>query len=180
LLKMSKQMLPHGVYVPVPTFFQDNSEQELDLETLGKHVKYLCQSGVSGIVILGSSGEAVHVSDEERMEIIKRGKTVMNGLDPNLKLIAGCSAQSVNGTLKLIRDAHKSGAQYALVLPPSYYLNWINSNVILTYYTSVADRSPIPIIIYNYPGVTQQLDIAADTIVELAHHPNIVGIKCTD
>ncbi|CAF4724093.1 unnamed protein product, partial [Rotaria magnacalcarata] len=75
-----------------------------------------------------------------------------------------------------------SGAEYAMVLPPSYFLAWAScrSDVIYSFYTKVADKSPIPVIIYNFPGVTQQMDTTQETIVKLATHPNIVGIKCTD
>ncbi|CAF4899637.1 unnamed protein product, partial [Rotaria magnacalcarata] len=76
------------------------------------------------------------------------------------KLIAGCSQESVRGTLHLIEQAANSGAEYAMVLPPSYFLAWAScrSDVIYSFYTKVADKSPIPIIIYNFPGVTQQMD----------------------
>ncbi|CAF1195772.1 unnamed protein product [Didymodactylos carnosus] len=175
-----KGHLSSGVYVPVPTFFTKDDNEELDLPTLEKHVDYLCSSGIMGIVFLGSTGEAVHLSNEERVEVIRTGSKLIKEKYPTLKSIAGCSAQSVRGTVQLIKEAANAGAQYALVLTPSYYLAWTDANIIKTFYTSVADQAPIPIIIYNYPGVTQLIDIDANAIIELARHPNIVGIKCTD
>lgn len=177
-------VLPPGVYVPIPTFFHEDpsGEQPIDVETLTRHVKYLCSAGVHGIVSLGSTGEAVHLSSEERELVIRTTRKAIDEVSPNAKLLAGCSHESVRGTLSLIEQAAKAGAEYALILPPSYFLTWIinRNDVIYSFYTKVADKSPIPIIIYNCPGVTQQMDTPQEIIVKLAAHPNIVGIKCTD
>ena len=176
--------LPPGIYVPIPTFFHEDSsgEQPIDVETITRHVKYLCSAGVHGIVSMGSTGEAVHLSTEERELILRTTRQALNDSAPKAKLLAGCSNESVSGTLRLVEQAAKAGADYALILPPSYFLTWIinRTDVIASFYTKVADKSPIPIIIYNCPGVTQHLDTPQETIVKLAAHPNIVGIKCTD
>ena len=177
-------VLPPGVYVPIPTFFHEDpsGEQPIDVETLTRHVKHLCSAGVHGIVSLGSTGEAVHLSSEERELVIRTTRKAIDEVSPNAKLLAGCSHESVRGTLSLIEQAAKAGAEYALILPPSYFLTWIinRNDVIYSFYTKVADKSPIPIIIYNCPGVTQHMDTPQEIIVKLAAHPNIVGIKCTD
>jgi len=177
-------VLPPGIYVPIPTFFHEepSDEQPIDTDTITRHVKYLCSTGIHGIVSLGSTGEAVHLSTEERELILRITRKAIDDSSPNAKLIAGCSHESVRGTLFLIEQAAKAGAQYALVLPPSYFLAWtINrADVIYSFYTKVANKSPIPIIIYNCPGVTQNMDTPQETIVKLAAHPNIAGIKCTD
>ncbi|CAF0826514.1 unnamed protein product [Rotaria sp. Silwood1] len=176
--------LPPGIYIPIPTFFHDepSDEQPLDIDTLTRHIKYLCSAGVHGIVCMGSTGEAVHLNEDERQLVVRTARKAIDDTSSNVKLIAGCSQESVRGTLHLIEQAAKSGAEYAMVLPPSYYLTWTTnrSDVIYSFYTKVADKSPIPIIIYNFPGVTQQMDTTQETIVKLAAHPNIVGIKCTD
>lgn len=177
-------VLPPGVYVPIPTFFHEDpsGEQPIDVETLTRHVKHLCTAGVHGIVSLGSTGEAVHLSPEERELVIRTTRHAIDDVSPNAKLLAGCSHESVRGTLSLIEQAAKAGAEYALILPPSYFLTWVinRADVIYSFYTKVADKSPIPIIIYNCPGVTQHMDTPQEIIVKLAAHPNIVGIKCTD
>jgi len=176
--------LPPGVYVPMPTFFLEEpaDEQPVDVDTVARHVKYLCTAGVHGIVCMGSTGEAVHLSEEERQLVVRTARKTIDDLGTKTKLIAGCSQESVRGTLNLIQQAAKSGAEYAMVLPPSYFLTWTEnrSDVLYSFYTKVADKSPLPIVIYNFPNVTQQMDTPQDTIVKLAAHPKIVGIKCTD
>lgn len=176
--------LPPGIYVPIPTFFAEESagEQQVDTDTLARHVKFLCTSGVHGIVCMGSTGEAVHLTEEERQLVIRTTRKTIDDLGSKAKVIAGCSQESVQGTLTLIEQAKQAGADYVMVLPPSYFLGWtINrSDVLVSFYTKVADKSPLPIVIYNFPGVTQQMDTPEETVVKLAGHANIVGIKCTD
>jgi dihydrodipicolinate synthase/N-acetylneuraminate lyase len=176
--------LPPGIYVPIPTFFQNEpaDEQPVDVETIARHVDFLCTAGVHGIVCMGSTGEAVHLNDEERQLVLRTARKAIDASSSKAKLVAGCSKESVRDTVQLVKQAAESGAEYALILPPSYFLAWTSdrAEVISTFYTKVADQSPIPIIIYNFPGVTQQMDTTQETIVKLSAHPNIVGIKCTD
>jgi len=131
---------------------------------------------------MGSTGEAIHLTEEERQLVLRTARKAIDESSTKAKLLAGCSLDSVVGTLNLIEQAAKSGAEYALVLPPSYYLSWTTNkaDVIYSFFTKVADKSPLPIVIYNFPGVTQQMDTPEETVVKLAAHPNIVGIKCTD
>lgn len=167
-----------GIYVPIPNFFKAN--EDLDFEGLEKHIQYLANTGLSGIIFQGSTGEAVCLTDEERVEVIKKGRELIQKYDPSLKVLAGTGAQSARLTIKLTRDAAAAGAEYALVLPPSYYKPAMTSKAIYEFYKKVSEESPIPIIIYNYPGVTQGIDIDVQTLVQLAKLPNIVGIKGTD
>jgi len=181
---MTAAALPPGIYVPIPTFFhaEPADDQPIDVETIVRHVKYLCAAGVHGIVCMGSTGEAVHLTNEERQLVLRTARQAIDESGSKAKLVAGCSKESVRETLEIIEQAAKSGAEYALVLPPSYFLAWASNraDVISSFYTKVADRSSIPIVIYNFPGVTQQMDTTQETIVKLSAHPNIVGIKCTD
>lgn len=176
--------LPPGVYVPIPTFFSDEKEnqQQVDTDTLARHVKFLSEAGVHGVVCMGSTGEAVHLTEEERQLVIRTARKTIDDLGSKAKVIAGCSQESVQGTVHLIEQAKEAGAEYAMVLPPSYFLGWASNrtDVLVSFFTKVADQSPLPIVIYNFPGVTQQMDTPEETVVELAGHSNIVGIKCTD
>ncbi|KAI8092522.1 uncharacterized protein BX664DRAFT_293625 [Halteromyces radiatus] len=175
---MTGQSLAAGIYVPIPNFFLDN--EDVDYATLEKHIAYLANTGISGIIFQGSTGEAVHLTEDERVAIIKKGKELIMKYDPSIQVLAGTGAGSARLTVKLTRDAADAGAAYALVLPPSYYKGNMDNQAFYEFYTQVADQSPIPIIIYNYPGVTQGLDIDAPTLARLAKHDNIVGIKGTD
>ena len=181
---MTSAALPPGIYVPIPTFFLDTpaDEQPVDVDTVARHVQFLCSAGVHGVVCMGSTGEAVHLSEDERQLVIRTARKTIDESSSKAKLIAGCSYESVHGTLRLIKQAAEAGAEYAMVLPPSYFLTWTvnRSDVLVSFYTKVADKAALPIVIYNFPGVTQQMDTPQETIVKLASHPNIVGIKCTD
>ncbi|CAF1012519.1 unnamed protein product [Adineta ricciae] len=181
---MTSVALPPGIYVPIPTFFLDTpaDEQPVDVDTVARHVQFLCSAGVHGVVCMGSTGEAVHLNEDERQLVIRTARKAIDESSSKAKLIAGCSHESVRGTLHLIKQAAEAGAEYAMVLPPSYFLSWTvnRSDVLVSFYTKVADKAVIPVVIYNFPGVTQQMDTPQETIVKLASHPNIVGMKCTD
>ncbi|CAF1670484.1 unnamed protein product, partial [Adineta ricciae] len=157
-------------------------EQPVDVDTVARHVQFLCSAGVHGVVCMGSTGEAVHLNEDERQLVIRTARKAIDESSSKAKLIAGCSHESVRGTLHLIKQAAEAGAEYAMVLPPSYFLSWTvnRSDVLVSFYTKVADKAVIPVVIYNFPGVTQQMDTPQETIVKLASHPNIVGMKCTD
>ncbi|ORX58976.1 dihydrodipicolinate synthetase family protein [Hesseltinella vesiculosa] len=167
-----------GVYVPIPIFFHDN--EDLDFAALENHIAYLANTGLAGIVVQGSTGEAVHLTDEERIQVVRQAKAYIAKHDPSLTLIAGTGAGSVRNTLQLTKEAAAAGAEYAMILPPCYYRGSMDDEAMLSFFLGVADESPIPIIIYNYPGVTQGIDISPAVIGELAKHKNIAGIKGTD
>lgn len=175
---MTGSTLGKGVYVPVPTFFNEN--EDIDFEAFDSHISYLAKSGIAGIVVLGSMGEAVSLSENERNQVIQQCVESVNKYNPNLKVIAGTSSQSARVTLEYIQQAKAVGAQYALVLPPSFYKGALNDEALYQFYTQVADKSPLPIVIYNYPGVCQGIDLSINLLVKLSKHKNIVGVKGTD
>jgi 4-hydroxy-2-oxoglutarate aldolase len=167
--------LPIGVYPPLPTFF--DAQDELDLSTLRNHMLRLAESGIAGYVLMGSNGEAVHLTADERVQVITTAREALAHDKFHLPLIAGCGDQSTRGTLEHCRNAARAGADYALVLPPSYYRSCMSSTALLTHYRVVADQSPLPIVLYNMPASAAGLDLDAEIIGQLAQHPNIVGVK---
>lgn len=172
------KLLP-GFYVPTVAFFDPQTEK-VDLDTTKKHALRLAQSGVTGLVTHGSNGEAVHLSHEERMQINKASRTALNSIGrEDMPLIVGCGAQSTQETILLCKEASQSGGQFALVLPPSYYGGLLTSELIIQFFKDVAAESPIPIIIYNYPGACSGLDLNSEIIIELSQEENIVGVKLT-
>ena len=168
-----------GVYVPTVTFFEDTTE-DLDLDTIARHAVRLAQAGVAGLTTQGSNSEAVHLSQEERKQVTR---TTRRALDKAgflaLPIIVGCGAQSTRETISLCQDALSSGGDYALILPPSYYKASYRPVDLLEFFQDVADVSPIPVLIYNYPGAVSGTDLDSDVISQLAKHPNIVGCKLT-
>lgn len=127
----------------------------------------------------GSNGEAAHLSHEERVLITQTTRQALDDSGHDVKLIVGCGAQSTREAIKLCKDAASAGGDAALVLPPSYFASLLSSKLLLDHYRKVAEASPIPILIYNFPAVQSGLDITSDQIIELAQHPKIVGVKLT-
>lgn len=169
---------PKGIYPPCVTFMND--DESIDYDSITKHVLRLAAGGVVGLVIHGSNGEAVHLDNAERADIIKHVRSTLdsNGYD-KLVIIAGCGSASKRSTVQLTREAKQAGASYALVLPPNYWSAAMSKPVLLAYFKEVADESPLPVMLYNFPLVANGVNLDSDTIIELAQHPNIVGTKLT-
>src|SRR5450432_3843617 len=177
---MSRPLVP-GVYVPTVCFF-DPVTEDLDLKTIGNHAVRLAKAGIAGLATQGSNGEAVHLTHFERKEVTSATRKALRDAGySHLPIIVGCGAQSTRETIQLCREACEAGGDYALILPPSYYspLFAPSSKSVLEFFTTVADASPIPIIIYNYPGAVSGMDLSSDTIIALSKHDNIVGVKLT-
>lgn len=168
-----------GIYCPTLTFF-DPTTEDLDLPKIGKHSVRLARAGLVGLVTLGSNGEAVHLSRHEKALVTR---TTREALDEagftDVPVICGAAEQSVRGTLDLCRDGAEAGADYALLVPPSYYRPAMDETRLEEYYTDVSDLSPIPILLYNYPGAVAGIDMDSDFITHISQHPNIVGTKFT-
>jgi len=159
-------------------FFKDN--EDLDLESTARHAVRLAKAGMTSITCQGSNGEAVHLSREERSQITGAARKALDAAGfTHIPIVVGCAAQSTRETVQFCRDAYANGGDYALVLPPSYYKASYSRADLLQYFTDVATESPIPIVIYNYPGAVAGVDLDSDAIVQLAKHPKIVGCKLT-
>lgn len=164
-----------GVIPPVPTFF--DAAGELDLATLRRHIGWLAEYPLGGILALGSNGEAMHLDDQERVAVIRAVREALDAAGGALPLLAGTADQSTRGTIARCRAAAAAGAELAVVLPPYAFPSQMSPAAIRAHFTAVADASPIPILIYNMPANTANLDLSADLIIALADHPNIVGVK---
>lgn len=167
---------PSGIYVPAVLFFKEN--EDFDVPAIKSHVLRLVQGGVTGIVVQGSNGEAQHLSHDERKQAISLTRKTLdeNGFQ-NVVIIAGCGAQSARETKKLCADAKDAGAAFVLVLTPSVWPGDMTKENIIRYHREVADYSPLPYMVYNFPTVTAGIDLDSDTILTLSEHPNIVGTK---
>jgi len=175
-----RPLLP-GVYVPTLCFF-DPITEDLDTATIATHAIHLAKAGVAGITTQGSNGEAVHLTHSERQTVTSTTRSALTRTGfSHLPILVGCGAQSVRETVQYCREAYASGGDYALVLPPSYYapLFTPSSASVIDFFHAVADQSPIPLVIYNYPGAVSGMDLSSDIIIQLSAHPNIVGVKLT-
>jgi 4-hydroxy-2-oxoglutarate aldolase len=164
-------MLLQGILPPITTpFYPDGRVYYKKLE---HNVDRYSRTPVSGVVVLGSTGEAIMLSDEERREVLK---TAREACAANKALIAGTGAESAADSLKLTEYAAELGYDVAMVRTPYFYKAQMQPPNILAFYRFVADRSPLPVLIYNVPPFTQY-DIPAELVMELADHPNIIGMK---
>ena len=174
------KQLPQGVFTPVISLYQPTARQEIDLEASYKYFQYLLRGGCHGLVLQGSTAEAALLAPSERQDLLKTARSAALDLGlQNYPLVAGISSQSTNESILLAEDAAGAGADFGLLLPPSYWAKTVTKDVLVDFYREVADLSPIPIVIYNFPGVTAGVDLSSDIISELAQHPNIVGVKLT-
>ena len=164
-------MLLHGIFPPITTPFYP--EGIIYFKKLEANVERYSKTPVAGIVALGSTGEAILLSDQERRDVLK---TVCDTADPKKVLIAGTGVESAIETLRLTDYAAEVGYDVAMVRTPHYYKKQMQPANILAFYRTVADRSPLPVIIYNFPQATGY-DIPAELVIELAEHPNLIGIK---
>jgi dihydrodipicolinate synthase/N-acetylneuraminate lyase len=164
-------MLLHGIFPPITTpFYPDGNVYYKKLES---NVERYSRTPVAGIVVLGSTGEAILLSDEERRDVLKVARAAAG---PNKVLVAGTGIESAIETLRLTEYAAELGYDVAMVRTPHYYKKQMQAANILAFYRTVADRSPLPVIIYNFPQATGY-DIPTEVVIELADHPNLIGIK---
>ena len=152
---------PAGIYVPVPTFFVRKSDTNynpttppIDIQTQVAHSLYLARSGIRGLVVLGSTGEAIHLTNSERNAIVSG---VRKGFDDagfkDYPLIAGTAAQSIDEVIAQLHDAKNAGAQWGLCLAPGYFASAASQEGIEAWFKAVADASPISIMVYVYSRV---------------------------
>jgi 4-hydroxy-2-oxoglutarate aldolase len=164
-------MLLQGLFPAITTpFYSDGAVYYRKLE---HNVDRYSRTPINGLVVLGSTGEAVMLNDEERREVLK---IACGFTAPEKVLIAGTGMESAQETLRLTEHAASLGYDVAMVRTPHFYRSQMNAASLLAFYCTVADKSPLPVIIYNVPPLTA-FDIAAEVVIELAEHPNIIGMK---
>ena len=164
-------MLLEGIFAPVTTSFY--SDERLYLKKLEFNVARLSLTALSGIVVLGSTGEAVALDDAETVEVL--GLAAATAAEDKV-LIAGIARESVKVTVSLAEKAALFGYDAVLVRNPSYYRPQLTVPALLNYFRTVADRSPLPVVLYSIPKFTQS-EIPTEVVAELAQHPNIIGLK---
>ncbi len=158
-----------GVYAALVTPLDENGNvADAVLERLCVH---LIDQGVSGLGILGTTGESVSLSQDSR-RIVQR---VTRGAAENRARIITCvGSTSVVTVLGQIDEAAQYGADAVLVLPPFYYP--LTERELLQFYSTVAERSSLPLLIYNIPALTK-ISVPPRAAIELAQHPRVVGMK---
>lgn len=167
---------PRGVWCPAVTFF-DAATDRLDLEAQARYFAYLSTTGLAGLVVLGTNAETFLLTREERKALVT---TARHAVGPSFPLMAGVGGHSTRQTLEFISDAAAAGADSVLVLPPAYFGAATTPEVLANFYGQVAACSELPIVIYNFPGVCNGVDLDSAFITAMAQrHSNIVGVKLT-
>ncbi|OOQ87326.1 putative 4-hydroxy-2-oxoglutarate aldolase, mitochondrial [Penicillium brasilianum] len=175
---------PSGVWCPAVTFF-NHATDSLDLTAQSQYFAYLSRTDLAGLVILGTNSEAFLLTREERAQLIATARAAVG---PDFPLMAGVGAHSTKQTLELAQDAAAAGANYVLVLPPAYFGKATNMNVVKRFFSEVAAKCPIPVVLYNFPGVCNGVDMDSETITAIVRESaaanangqsNVVGVKLT-
>jgi 4-hydroxy-2-oxoglutarate aldolase len=159
-----------GIYPPVTTPFKDD---EVDTAALQRNIDRYMTTGLAGVVVLGSNGEAAHLTDAESVGIIAAAR---ERVPRGRWLIAGAGHYATSATIAAAKDAGRAGADAVLVKTPSYYKSQMTPEAFIRHFTAVADASPVPVLLYNavmFTGVA----LTPATVAKLAEHRNIVGIK---
>lgn len=175
----SASIIPEGIYTPITTFFQDDGKYSLDLESQVKHAQHLYASGIKGLVVSGSMGECGHMTVKERHDLVAAIRKAIP--DNQFKLISGAPPLgSIQEAIEESESAKDAGADFIILLVPGYFGSHLTSQEgIVDYFVKVADGSALPIMIYNYPGVTNNVSISIDSFKKLSKHPKISGVKLT-
>ena len=162
-----------GVLVPCTTPF-DPVTGEVDLVGFRANVRSFLAHPVRGIVVGGSTGEAVLLDEDERMILLEGARDLV----PDDRLVvAGTGAESTRTTIRRCKASAGTGADAVLVQPPAFYRGAMTDAALLEHYRAVADASPIPVILYQVPLRMSTLEFSTQLVVDLAKIANVVGIK---
>jgi len=163
-----------GVFPPVPTPF-DEATGEVDLKALSKNIGRLLRTPVAGVLVLGSNGEAGLLEEREAEAIVAAARDVVPS---GRTLLVGAGRESTRATIAACVRAAANGADVVLLRAPSFFKNQMTHEALVTHYRAVADASPVPVMLYNVPGMAG-FSYTLPTVRALANHTNIIGMKET-
>jgi 4-hydroxy-2-oxoglutarate aldolase len=158
-----------GILLPTTTPFDDNLQ--ISPPDITSNIQAWRAHGVIGFVVLGSTGERVHLDEREYLEVIEVSRAATDSV-----LIAGAGQQSTINTIIEIKNAARAGADAVLVITPYFYRPAMTQETLVNYYTAVADAAPVPVLLYSMPPLTG-IKIEPETVARLSEHPNIIGVK---
>jgi 4-hydroxy-2-oxoglutarate aldolase len=160
-----------GIYAPICTPFA--ADEELDLGALRSNLDRYAEAGVGGLLTLGSNGENRSLDEGERLAVLE---TVVRHRGEGQVILAGATYDAQRGAERFLAAAGDLGADYGLVLAPGYFRKLMTDEVLYRYFASLADDSPLPILLYNAPGFNG-ITLSPELVGRLARHGNIVGLK---
>jgi 4-hydroxy-2-oxoglutarate aldolase len=159
-----------SILLPITTPFHSDL---VDHSALRSNIRQWSTTGIGGYVVLGSTGERVHLDEREYLEVIE---TARDAVPRSQVFIVGAGQQSSRGTINEIKKAAHAGADAVLVITPHFYRPAITQETLVSYYTRVADQAPIPVLLYSMPPLTG-IKIEPETVARLSKHSNIIGVK---
>lgn len=163
-----------GIFPPLPTIFNP-ATGDVDPEAMTDNVRRLMTTGLAGALVLGSNGEAGSLDDDEADRVVA---SVREAVPASKLMLVGTGRESTRATIAASRRAAAQGADAVLVRTPSYFKSQMTHEAVVTHYRAVADASPVPVLVYNLPGVTG-VTLTVAIVSALVEHPNIVGLKET-
>ncbi len=167
---IDKSMLK-GVYSPMCTPFIDD---EIDFKGLEKNIEKMNPSGLRGYFVLGTNGEYKTLSEDEQFKIVE---VFVKKAAKDKVVMAGTGAESTRETIRLTKKAADYGVKMASLLMPYFFAKKITDEVMIRHVIDVADKSPIPVVLYNNPSVSAGVTISTKVLDAVAKHPNVAGIK---
>jgi len=159
-----------GVMPPITTPFQDG---KLASDKLKNNFQKWNKTGLSGYLVLGSNGEAVYLNEKEKIKVVEIARASI----PRSKfMVVGTGMESTQETICFTNQVAKIGANFALVVTPSYFKGLMKPQILYDHFIAVAESSRIGILIYNVPQFTG-INLEPEWVAKLSGHSNIVGIK---
>lgn len=164
----------HGVFPPVPTPF-DEVTGDLRLAAFSGNIGRVLRAPVAGVLVLGSNGEAGLLDEGEADLVVSAARSVV---PPDRTLLVGAGRESTRATIAACVRAATHGADAVLVRAPSFFKAQMTHDALVGHYRAVADASPVPVMLYNVPGMAG-FSLTVPMVRALAEHPNVIGIKET-
>ena len=159
-----------GVMPPITTPFQDG---KLASDKLKNNFQKWDKTGLSGYLVLGSNGEAVYLNEKEKIKVVEISR---ESIHTSKIMLVGTGMESTQETIQFTNQVAKMGADYALVVTPSYFKGSMKPQILYDHFIAVAESSRIRILIYNVPQFTG-INLDPEVVAKLSEHPNIIGIK---
>jgi 4-hydroxy-2-oxoglutarate aldolase len=160
-----------GILLPCTTPFAPDGL--VDTRAIGSNIERWNETGASGYVILGSTGERVHLDEREVLEVVGAARA---SVPDHLAFVVGVGQHGTRGSIAEARRAAEAGADAVLVITPHFYRGQMTHAALATHYETIADASPVPLVLYNIPQNTG-VALSPETIARLSEHANICGIK---
>lgn len=160
-----------GVFAPLTTPFDDQGN--ILLEKMASNIQRLNGSRLRGYLVLGTNGEFRSLSISEQMEVLK---TVIETASPDKVIMAGTGAESTKLSIDLCHQAAEIGAHYGSLITPFFFAKKMSDSALINHFIQVAEKSPVPVLLYNNPGVTG-ITMSTTVVKEVSSHPRIVGMK---